>query len=127
MKGDYIIILLVLLLFLCSVKEHFIINHENKKCPKPWNKYQTLLVDNKCKIRKSYMLYDAPEICCKNKFTFINPPKSDCEKGDNCGICKEKNKLYKMRGNIYYPYKKFITYCRPGTKNYWNSKKQSVL
>tara|TARA_B100000780_G_scaffold250841_5_gene197197 strand:- start:14082 stop:14462 length:381 start_codon:yes stop_codon:yes gene_type:complete len=125
MRTGYIILLVLLvLLFACGVKETFIINHENKKCPSPWNNYQTLLVGDKCKIRKSYILYDAPKICCMNDFTFSkNPSNTECLDKD-CGVCKERNHLYKVRGNIYYPYKKFSTYCRPGIKNYWKYKKK---
>ena len=121
MRGDLIIILLLILLLICGAKEHFLINHKNKNCPNPWASHQPLLVNNKCKIRVSYLLYDAPDICCKNDITFdTSMTKSDCSDSEDCGECQEKDRLYKLRGNIYYPYKRFSTYCRPRTKNNWD-------
>ena len=122
---------LVILLCFSGINEHFIdsdylINNKNKNCPFPWNKYQTFTVNNKCKIRKSYLLLDAPEECCKD-LSYFGKVESDCSKEDEkmglCGSCELDSGTYKMEGNIYYPYQKFNTYCRPYVRYNWEMKR----
>ena len=123
-----IILGLVLILILCGANEYFInkyntvddylVNNSNTKCPKPWDKYRTFLINNKCKIKKSYLLLDAPEECCMDKNNV--KVESDCKEGDICGTCDLAEGTVYLQGTQRYPYQLFNTYCRPFIKYNWN-------
>ena len=129
-----LIIGLIILLCLSGMKEHyinkdFLIDNHNYDCPFPWNKYQTFIINNQCKIRKSYLLLDAPDECC-NKHTVWGKVKSGCSKEDidkgDCGDCQLEGQNVKLKGTIFTPYQKFNTYCRPFIKYNWKMKSGKI-
>ena len=130
-----LIIGLIILLCLSGVTEHyingnFLIDNKNYSCAFPWNKYQTFIVNNKCKIRKSYLLLDAPDECCLMDKA-ASKVISDCSDKEReqglCGDCLLDNGNVELQGNIFYPYQKFNTYCRPFIKYNWEMKTRKIL
>ena len=129
-----LIIGLVILLCLSGLKEHYVnseylIDNSNKECPFPWNKYQTFVINNQCKIRKSYLLLDAPDECC-NENTKWGKVVSDCSAEDEaqglCGECTQADQKIKLLGTSFNPFQKFNTYCRPYIKYNWNMKNGKI-
>ena len=129
-----LIIGLVILLCLSGFREHYVnnnllIDNKNYNCPFPCSKYHTFMINNEFKIRKSYLLLDAPPECC-NENTKWGKVESDCSEKDKenglCGKCTLDDQKVDLKGTSFYPYQKFNTYCRPFIKYNWEMKTRKI-